>query len=176
MLVVWHSPVHQTSNVFVLQCARCPATQADPNHPRQPTVPRTRSHPSPDRLTRDAASSMGGKRTSRSGMGSSAHSRAGQMGQGIGKVRELRMITIDNARWHRATLQDGDDGVSVIVYQKLARGDGAPWMEIYRDLIDAPFHVALDQIHDIVQQMHPDHIKPATTNKHVRSINGISKI
>jgi len=85
------------------------------------------------------------------------------------------ITTIDNARWHRATLQDGDDGVTIVIYRKLARDDNSLLVEIHREVIDAPFHLVCDYMHYEMSLLHNDSITstPATLDKRVRSINGI---
>lgn len=47
---------------------------------------------------------------------------------------------------HRATLADGPAGVTVTFYERARRGNVilAPYREVHRDVIDAPFHVAAD--------------------------------
>lgn len=77
------------------------------------------------------------------------------------------MLTIESRDgWHRATIEEGDDGVTVVI---LART--APWVEIHRDTVDAPFHVVRDKIADLVDQLPPPQVARQRRD-HVLSVDG----
>jgi hypothetical protein len=63
------------------------------------------------------------------------------------------VIESDNGCF-RAILDDGcDDGVSVTFWR---RGLGElGWKSLWATIIDCPFHVALDCVHEVVNELHP---------------------
>ena len=64
------------------------------------------------------------------------------------------MLTITKGIY-RATLEDGPGGVVVTLYERARRGAVmiSPYREVHRDVLDAPFHVVCDRVHDLVVQL-----------------------
>ncbi len=67
------------------------------------------------------------------------------------------MITILGSVDHFATLAEAEDGVVVTVYRSTGRycgreGGASPSRLIYTMTIDAPFHIALDRVHDALNK------------------------
>ena len=55
----------------------------------------------------------------------------------------------------RAILDDGcDDGVSVTFWRRALGELG--WKALWATVIDCPFHVALDRVHEVVNELQPE--------------------
>jgi len=67
----------------------------------------------------------------------------------------LVSIIVESAHHlYRATLTGSAEGVAVQIWNLDGRG-GGPVMKSLKssEIIDAPWHVALDRVHDLVQQL-----------------------
>lgn len=74
----------------------------------------------------------------------------GRAGSSAGPFR-FRSLTIDSDNgWFRAQLDDAPDGIVVTVWE---RRSGGVWRRIYRDELDAPWHVACDGVHDVINAL-----------------------
>ena len=70
----------------------------------------------------------------------------------------------------RAILDDGcDDGVSVTFWRKSPGELG--WKPLWSTIIDKPWHVTLDAVHEAVNQLRPE-VQAWPTRLQVLSING----
>lgn len=59
----------------------------------------------------------------------------------------ITLLSPHNA--YRATCTDHDDGVFVTVRQA-SQGRPAPGAQLYHTVVDAPFHVVLDRVTDLL--------------------------
>ena len=64
------------------------------------------------------------------------------------------MLTVESRHhWFRAELEDSDDGISVVFWRKMSRGDEFPYARIGSLVMGVPMHVALDRVTEAVQRL-----------------------
>ena len=74
----------------------------------------------------------------------------GRAGSSAGPFR-FRSLTIDSDNgWFRAQLDDAPGGIVVTLFE---RKRGGIWKRIHHDKLDAPWHLACDGIHDVVNRL-----------------------
>jgi hypothetical protein len=78
-------------------------------------------------------------------------------------------IDSDNGLF-RACVDVADDGLVEVTYWHRGLGE-VGWKPLYADQLDCPFHVALDAVHDVVQQLTPE-VKAWPTRLHVVTVDG----
>lgn len=65
-------------------------------------------------------------------------------------------MLIDSSNgWFRATLDEEDDGISVVFWRNRSRSN-QHWQPLYSTVLDVPWHVARDRVHDLVNELTPD--------------------
>ena len=74
----------------------------------------------------------------------------GRAGSSAGPFR-FRSLAIDSDNgWFRAQLDDAPDGITVTIWE---RRPGGIWARIHRDTLDAPWHLACDGVHGVVNAL-----------------------
>jgi hypothetical protein len=67
-------------------------------------------------------------------------------------------MTIDSTvtNWYRAVVGEQSDGqITVAIFQRLP-GDGiTAWKLLQRETLDVPRHLALDQVHSMINKLSP---------------------
>jgi glutamine synthetase type III len=56
--------------------------------------------------------------------------------------------------WYQASLTNHRHGLEVLIFQKLAGVDGSG-KRIHRVVLDCPWHVALDKVQDLLNDLDP---------------------
>jgi hypothetical protein len=83
------------------------------------------------------------------------------------------MLIESSNRWFRATLDEVDEGIAVVLWRKMTR-DGAMCAPLYRTVLEVPFHIACDRVHEVINELTPE-AEAWPTRFRVLSVDGKEK-